>query len=61
MKRLLHLSDLPNEPGFKFLGVDEDGDETACVVVLDAVGFCTVHDDKGNPCFMKLRYWRPAR
>lgn len=53
------LSDLPNTPGFRFRGIDEDGNTSECVVVLDAVGCCTVHDDKGDPCFMQLRTWLP--
>lgn len=53
-----HLSDLPNSPGFKFIGVDHDYQEELTVVRLDSVGCCSTYRvSDGAPNFMNLLGW----
>lgn len=55
------LRDLPNLEGYRFVGIDIDGNEHACIVVKDAVGCHTVKRIADlEPFFMRLYAWRPA-
>lgn len=54
------LRDLPNQPGYKFVGIDLDGKEWECRVIKDAVGCHTVERCCDyEPFFFKLYGWRP--
>lgn len=55
------LKDLPNTNGFKFTGIDLDGERIPCVVKLDPVGNHGVYDQRdGSPCFFRLYGWQPT-
>lgn len=55
------LKDLPNTNGFKFTGIDLDGERIPCVVKLDPVGNHGVYDQRdGSPCFFRLYGWQPS-
>lgn len=59
MRHVRPLRDLPNQEGYRFIGVDLDYAEHECIVVKDAVGCHTVHrvsDDE--PFFFRLYAWR---
>lgn len=49
------LIDLPNQEGFKFIGVTHDGEELNCVVMKNPSGCHSVYDDHGTPVFLKLQ------
>lgn len=54
------LRDLPNEEGFRFIGVDTTMTEFNCVIRKDAAGMHSVYREADNePFFMKLYAWRP--
>ena len=54
------LRDLPNQEGFKFIGVFLDGSEHECRVFKNAVGIHSVERSADHePCFFKLYGWRP--
>lgn len=53
------LRDLPNQEGYRFIGVDLDGAEHECVVAKDNIGCHTVKRiSDGAPFFFKLYGWR---
>jgi hypothetical protein len=52
-----HLADLPNTEGFKFIGIDHNGNLMECVVVKDRMGLHSVENEYGDPCFMNLHGW----
>lgn len=53
------LRDLPNLPGYRFIGIDLDGQEHPCIVVKDAIGCCTVRRIADmEPFFFRLHGWR---
>lgn len=55
------LGDLPNQAGFGFVGVCEDGTELECEVVRDAEGLHRACDRAtGEPVFSRLKAWRKA-
>ena len=55
------LRDLPNREGFRFVGIDLDGNRHDCIVVKDAIGCHTVHRVSDNePFFFKLYAWRKS-
>lgn len=52
------LETLPNENGFRFRGVEENGDLTPCKVVQHPSGLhIVVSEDDGEPAFYRLRGW----
>lgn len=51
------LRDIPNRPGFRFIGVDLNGAHINCTVKLDPTGCCSVYTDDGDPCFFRLVGW----
>jgi hypothetical protein len=54
------LRDLPNQTGYKFIGIDLEGKEWECRVIKDAVGCHTVERCCDyEPFFFKLYGWRP--
>jgi hypothetical protein len=54
------LKDLPNTAGFKFTGIDLEGERIPCVVRLDPAGNHGVYDQRdGSPCFFRLYGWQP--
>lgn len=55
----LHImADLPNQEGFRFIGIDRDGQQRPCVVRKNAVGCLGVYDERDNePCLMRLEAW----
>ena len=56
------LRELPNETGFRFIGIDYDGVEISCVVVIDSIGCHGVENFLTHePCFMKLAGWMSAK
>lgn len=58
-KRLYAVMDIPNQEGFKFIGVDEDRDEFPCTVKKDSIGCHSVYRDlDGEPCFNRLIGWK---
>lgn len=61
LKELLgsNLADLPNTPGFQFVGIFRDGTARPCEVKLDPVGCCGAYDQNGDPIFFDLVGWRP--
>jgi len=52
------LIDLPNQEGFKFIGVTHDGEELNCVVMKNPSGCHSVYDDRGTPVFLELQGWK---
>ena len=59
MGKTFALCDLPNQEGFKFIGVDGDWNAHECIVYKDAVGCHSVKRiDTGEPFFFKLLGWR---
>jgi hypothetical protein len=57
--KLNELSDLPNQEGFKFIGIDDDYNEHLCIVVKDSIGCHTVNRISDNePFFTKLMSWK---
>ncbi len=55
------LADLPNAPGYTFIGVDRTGLEFPCVVRLDPSGMAGAYTHDGTPCFFKLAGWLPDK
>jgi hypothetical protein len=52
------LEMLPNLDGFRFRGVEENGDLTPCKVIRQENGLHTVvSEDDGSYCFYRLRGW----
>ena len=52
-------ANLPNTPGFEFIGIMNDGTEALCIVLLNPVGCCGVyHKYTNDPCWFKLKTWR---
>ena len=59
MNTTFALCDLPNQEGFKFIGVDGDWNEHECIVYKDAIGCHSIKRiDTGEPFFMRLLGWR---
>lgn len=54
------LSDLPEVPGYTFIGVDREGLKFPCIVKLDPEGLCRAYTPNGTPCFHKLAGWMPS-
>lgn len=55
------LRDLPNLTGYRFVGVDHDGNEHACIVVKDAIGCHTVKRIADmEPFFFRLNGWKES-
>ena len=55
-----HLAHLPNNIGYRFTGIDHDGNRHPCVVKLDSIGMCCVRriaDEE--PFFFQLSGWEP--
>lgn len=49
---------IPNIHGFRFRGVEENGDLTDCIVIQDTDGFHRVYrESDGEPHFKNLRGW----
>jgi len=57
-----HLKDLPNNPGFTFIGVDKDGERHLCIVKIDSIGCCGVYRVEDNePFFFQLSGWEDKK
>lgn len=56
------MSDLPDVPGFVFMGIDREGMKFPCVVRMDPEGdgVCEVYTPNGTPCSAKLAGWVPS-
>lgn len=55
------LGDLPNQEGFRFVGVMADGTEVACVVSRDEAGLHRAcREGTGEWMFPRLNGWRKA-
>lgn len=55
------LGDLPNQEGFRFIGVLADGTEVSCVVKRDEVGMHRAHHgETGEWMYPRLNGWRPV-
>lgn len=53
------LSDIPNREGFQFIGIKENGQEIACVVMRSPVGYFSVYTaDSLVPCWCELKGWK---
>lgn len=53
-----HLADLPNQEGFKFIGVDKENMRHECEVKKNAIGCHSVYRTQdGEPFFMRLAGW----
>lgn len=52
-----NLADLPNTPGFTFIGIDLDGKEIDCVVRRDRIGCCGAYTLDGELCYLRLVGW----
>lgn len=52
------LRDIPNNEGFRFIGIDHADNEIECVVKKNPDGCHSVYDNNENPVFMKLKFWR---
>ena len=58
--RLVRLDDLPNQEGFRFTGIDKEGNLHPCVVRKNPVGCHSVYRlDNGEPFFFQLCGWVP--
>lgn len=53
------LADLPDVPGYTFIGLDREGLKFPCVVRLDPAGLCEAYTLNGTPCSAKLVGWVP--
>jgi hypothetical protein len=52
------LESLPNQEGFRFRGIERNGDLLACKVEKDSNGLHFVTDETtGERCFYRLRGW----
>ncbi len=49
------LADIPNQEGYKFIGINHDDVEGECYVAKDALGMHTV---KGAFTWFDLKSWR---
>lgn len=59
MGKTFELCDLPNQEGFKFIGVDHDLNTHECIVYKDAIGCHSVKRiNDGEPFYLQLRGWR---
>lgn len=56
---MLDLADLPNENGFRFVGVTKSGDRLPCMVLFDHhAGIFRAYDNgTGEPIFNSLKGW----
>lgn len=55
------LADLPDVPGYTFIGIDREGLKFPCVIRLDPEeGACGAYTLNGTPCLSKLSGWMPA-
>lgn len=54
------LADLPDVPGYTFIGVDRTGLKFPCVVRLSPDGTAGAYTANGTPCFFKLSGWMPT-
>lgn len=61
MKLLNTLESLPNQDGFKFIGVDRTGSKFDCVVCFNqhSLSYCAYKIDGPTmtPCFSELTGW----
>lgn len=54
------LRDIPNQRGFRFVGIGLDGSKINCIVDKDAIGcFCVYRESDREPCFFQLIGWEP--
>ena len=53
------MKDLPNQEGFKFIGITYDDEKINCIVMKNPAGCHSVYDDHGTPVFSKLQGWEP--
>lgn len=53
------LADIPNQEGFRFLGVSKGGDEWICVVQQKNPDGCysVYREEDGVPCWSQLAAW----
>ena len=59
MTAVYSLSYLPNAAGFRFIGIDREHREVACVVRKNSAGLHGVYrEDNGDPCFTQLVAWK---
>lgn len=52
------LRDIPNQDGYKFIGITHEGDEIKCIVKKNPIGCHGAYDMNDNPVFMLLESWR---
>lgn len=54
------LRDLPNQDGYRFVGVTLDQERVPCIVGVDPVGCHSVYRESDRePFFFKLHGWEP--
>lgn len=55
------MGDLPNQEGFKFIGLLADGTEVPCIVTRDATGLHRAcHRETVEWMYPRLNGWRPV-
>lgn len=54
------LRDIPNQAGYRFIGITLDAERVPCVVALNGAGCHSVYRESDNePLWFKLVGWEP--
>lgn len=58
MKKRYPPSWLPNQPGFRFTGINAGGERRSCIVKLNEIGCHSAYDEiTGEACYSWLSGW----